>query len=320
MKIIITENQIGLISERFGSRDTFPAFIREMLKSIYKPMGLYGKAPNPNDDCETGEGVIGVFPHSELDEWSILNKFDTNYKVKTKIEQLYKEDNPEKPITDTELRDWIRNNKNELFGPNGKHTKELVGLNLVTIEKGNKTEQYAIEILKRIFPNATIKRFCAGDLRDTRKGIDISINVDGKILHIQVKPFEKVESMISPDGDTYYRVKAYVDTNKYSDRNVDIFMFVSFENSKYILFSNNKNKIAQMRNNYIRFYEQYLDTNIEFTTKLNKPKNKSIETSKVFNKDQDVLKTLYLRKQQIEDLIKKELERLAKLEKKKVRK
>ena len=60
---------------------------------IYEPLGLWGKAPNPNDNCQTDFGVINIFPHSENDKWSVLNRFDTNFKVKKKLEFLYAENN-----------------------------------------------------------------------------------------------------------------------------------------------------------------------------------------------------------------------------------
>ena len=56
------------IHEVFPAKSTYDQHIRNLLKSIYEPLGLWGQAPNPNDDCETNIGVINIFPHSENDE------------------------------------------------------------------------------------------------------------------------------------------------------------------------------------------------------------------------------------------------------------
>ena len=57
---VLSEN----LYKGFRSTDTFPSFIRQQLEKIYKPLGMWGKAPNPTDDCITGVGVINIFPHS----------------------------------------------------------------------------------------------------------------------------------------------------------------------------------------------------------------------------------------------------------------
>jgi hypothetical protein len=295
----------GNLSERFKSSDTFPSFIRHQLEKIYKPIGMWGKAPNPTDDCITNVGVINIFPHSDEDVWSVLNRFDTNTKVKSKLNDLFIQTNPENN-NDHTFREWIDVNANDLFGPDGTHTKELVGLNMTTIISGNNNEKMAVDILKGKFSNNEIKRYCSGDIRDTKKGIDIVIVYPGKDITLQVKPFIKVESYVEPDGDTFFEVKSYLESNKYSERNVNIFMFVNYETKEFILFKNKKTKIGQMRSNITRFYEPPLYTNITFEPKEKRKYKNLAPTDSLFDVNTDMLKNLEFRKSQIEKMISKQ--------------
>lgn len=308
MKIKITESQKEYISkiilEGFYKPSPFAAFIREQLKKIYEPLGKWGKAPNPNDDCETNIGVINVFPHSENDVWSILNRFDTNSKVKKEMNDIFLRTNPVDK-TEQSFMKWIENNSNDLFGENGKYTQKLISLNLETIVRGNKNEEFALNKLKERFPNSEIKRFCSGDVRDTKKGIDISITTMNRTFNVQVKPFISVGSFVDEDGDTYFEVKSYFEPNKYSERNVGVFMFVSSDTSEFILFLNKKNKIGQMRGNITRFYEPPLFTNMKFITKQKRKSKNSDLTSKIFGQDKELLKNLEFRRDQLNMLIDK---------------
>lgn len=302
----VLNERVGNLSEVFKSTDTFPSFIRQQLEKIYKPLGMWGQAPNPNDDCVTGTGVINIFPHSDEDVWSVLNRFDTNTKVKNRLNQLFLESNP--PSTgDQDFRKWIDENSNDLFGPNGTYVEELVGLNMETIISGNKNEMMAVNVLKQKFPNNEIKRYCSGDIRDTKKGIDIVIVTDDKDITVQVKPFTKIESYVEPDGDTFFEVKSYLESNRYSERNVHIFMFVNSTSDEFILFKNKKTKIGQMRNNITRFYEPPLYTNIVFVSKQKRKSKTLASTDSLFNVDNDTLKNLEFRKSQIEKMIGKHL-------------
>jgi hypothetical protein len=298
------KNILDNINESFGKQDSLPAFIRHQLELIYKPLGMWGKAPNPNDDCETNTGVIGIFPHSENDVWSILNRFDTNSKVREKMHQIFLQSSPI-DVSQRAFENWIEENRDNLFGPDGKYTKELVDLNIITVESGNKNEEYAVDILKKRFPDVPVKRYCSGDVRDTKKGIDITVEHPSGNFNIQVKPFININSYVEPDGDTFFEVKTYLDVNKYSERNVNVFMFVDSTNQKFILFKNKKNKIGQMPYKVVRFYEPPLYTNMTFVTK-EKPKSKKIDpTNPIFGVETDVLKNLEFRKSQIDKQIEK---------------
>jgi hypothetical protein len=300
--IKVLNERVENLSESFRSTDTFPSFIRQQLEKIYKPLGLWGQAPNPNDDCMTGTGVINIFPHSDEDVWSVLNRFDTNTKVKNKLNSIFLETNPEFK-GDQDFRSWIDENSNDLFGPNGAYVEELVGLNMETINLGNRNEVMAVDILKQKFPGFEIKRYCSGDIRDTKKGIDIVIVTPDKDITVQVKPFMKIDSYIEPDGDTFFEVKSYLDSNRYSERNVFIFMFVNSESGDFILFKNKKTKIGQMRNNITRFYEPPLYTNITFVNKQKRKSKALAPTDSIFNVSDNTLSNLEFRRDQIEKMI-----------------
>jgi len=310
MKIKITENQYNLIStvlsEAFGKDDSFATFIRGELKRIYSQLGKWGKAPNPDDNCITEEGVIGIFPHSDEDTWSILNRFDTNSKVKKEIESIFESSDYEDK-TESGFRTWISLNSNELFGPDGEYTQRLVDLNTETVIKGNRNELYAVSIIGNRFPDAKIKRYCSGDIRDTRKGMDISVEIGDVNLNYQVKPFSSVTSFIDDEGDTFFEVKSYVDVTKYSEKNVNVFMFVDSTNNQFISFANVKRKIGKVGANTIRFYEAPLETNMTFKTR--KKKSSLNVASKLYGLDDKKLENIDFRLNSLANLKKKYLKK-----------
>lgn len=318
LSILITESQLEPIVELFVKKPSDPIslYIRDFLKDVYKPLGKWGRIQNPENNCETGEGVIGVYPHIEgEDEWSILNRFDTNSKVRQRMREIFTRENPTvNDNNDNLFVEWMKNNKENLF--NGKYTEELVELNRETINKGNENEKFVIKILQDYFGGSTeIKRFCSGDIRDTKKGMDISVKIGNNILYVQVKPFIKIKSYIdASEGDTFFQLNAYFDPSKYSEKNVDIFFFVN--GTEYVAFQNDRKKIKQSTPNITNFYEPYLLSNIVFD-KQPKPKiyrkataGKQEDVKKLFKTSQRKLENLIFKKQALEDLIKAEMEKI----------
>jgi hypothetical protein len=311
MKIRINETQYidltNLLVE--GSGDSFPTFIRQTLKKYFKPKGKWGSINT--EDCQTGEGVLDVFPHSPVDRWSILNRFDTNTKVHNKLIELFN-DSGEITKDDNSYRNWIVTNSFDLFDEGGKYSDELIGLNKGTIELGNSNELFAIEMLKSKFgEKSNIKRFCSGSIDDIKKGKDLQVTIDGNVFSVQVKPFTDVISVVDSDGDTFFEVLSWLDPFKYSKTNVQVFMFVNTTNREYILFQNRPNKISKEKRGIIKFYEPYLDTNVDIQKKKTTYRNQySDTTSKVFNTSAERLKNLMFRKSEIEKLIKIEQDKL----------
>lgn len=305
----ITESLIKVILERNGtlsnsSKNEFAQFIRDILKKIYKPLGNYFAKNDPENNCITNEGVWGVFPHSETDEWSILNRFDTNNKVKERMYKIFLETNP--PSTNTnDFMNWIEENSFDLFVDGGKYVDELIDLNRGTVDRGKKNEDYAMLVVKEKYPQSSLKRFCSGDIRDTKKGMDIEVTMGDKSFHIQVKPFISIKKYMDDEDSIYYEVNALYDSKRYSDKNVQIIMFVNYQTNEYVMFNNKKAKIGEVRKNLTRFYESPLSTNMSLPLKQKRISKKSKVTQAHFgNVDKMVqLADLEVKKQKIEKLI-----------------
>jgi len=43
-----------------------------------------------------------------------------------------------------------------------------------------------MSVIKEKYPHSTLKRFCSGDLRDTKKGMDIEVTQGDKVFHVPV--------------------------------------------------------------------------------------------------------------------------------------
>ena len=313
MKISITEEQYKSIIEVY-QRETDPIAqtIRKCLKDVFsKISGKWGKLPNPDGNCETEEGVINIYEHQPgFDNWSILNRFDTNKKVRAKLLEWYQNENPDESNNNSNLIKWIESNKETLF--NSDVTSELVELNRNTIERGNRNEEFAIDVLRDKWgESAIIQRFCSGDIRDTKKGMDISVKVGDTTFYVQVKPFIKVESFVDRDGDTFFEVTSFYDPKKYSEKNVQVILFVNDSNGDYIAFENKRNQILAKSNTIVNFYEPYLMTNIKFATKYKEYRRKDLG-DELFGMGERRLENLLFRKAEIEKLIELEKQKILK--------
>lgn len=321
MKYVLNPKQLEIIEEAWAKKeDPIADHIRDVIKSIYLPLGKWGKIQDPDNNCETNDGVIGVYEHIPgEDKWSILNRFDTNTKVRDRIKEFFTIDNPGVDLTNKTLMDYISQNKEKLF--NGEHTQELVDLNKITIESGNRNEKYTVDVLQDYFgPNAVIKRFCSGDVRDTKKGMDISVEIGGKKYFVQVKPFEGVKSYVDEhEGNTFFQVKSWFNPSKYSEKNVEIFFFVNYDKKEHIAFLNERRNIKHISTQYTNFYEPYLLTNISFKNEV-KPKKYNVknlgkqeEVKDLFKTNERRLQNLEFKKRALELLIQKEIEKQNKI-------
>jgi hypothetical protein len=324
MNIRIHENQYHTILEAFYKKKSDPVaeHIRKSIKDVYYGSRFWGTAPKVEDNCMTEEGVIGIYEHEPgQDTWSIINRFDTNTKVRDQMKEWFKQENPNLDLTDNNLMNWISERKLDLF--KGKWTSKLVELNEQTVKWGNENEKRAVEVLQNYFGgSADIKRFCAGDVRDTKKGMDLAVKVGNENYYVQVKPFKSVKSYIDEfEGDTFFQVESSLDPTKYSEKNVQIFFFLNYQENEYIAFSNEKRKI-KYSSPYTNFFEPYLITNIKFPKKT--PKRFSQINIDKHEKVKDLFKTserkienLKYKRDALDALIKKELEKIEKMNVKK---
>lgn len=206
-----------------------PDTILLALKETYP--NNWGKISEP--DCETLDGVLDIFPAIPGERWSILNFFDTNPGVIKLLVNRYMDENDSQ--TQEGFKQWILDNKEELFGENSSFLQDLVKRNLQSFERGWKLESEVIDIIKRENPSLTDEDFiknCLGSIKDRVKGVDFKVNGKG----YQVKPAykmergEKGEIKVSTYGmRDWYKMKPDIDYIIYSNgKNIAV-----FPNKKY---------------------------------------------------------------------------------------
>ena len=268
-----------LVSEAIVYDKTLANIIRDYSYKIYNGKDGFKKPANTtwgtvqsvypqySDVCQTKEGIIGptsyAHPGEEKYNWSIINRFDTNGLVHNKIKEVYEQSGSE-----DNLYTWFADNATDFLTPGGKYTNQLVSLNKSTYEKGEIRERKAIEILNSRFGDLEIKKFCSGSKADFSNGQDLIVTLeDGSSFSIQVKPFDSKHTYkyIDSEGSVYYKVKSqYYNPKQYKPKFVKGIMFVDGDN--YIIFANEPNKIFDDKT-FSRFYEEPLQTNMEFITR-----------------------------------------------------
>lgn len=273
---VLDEHVLQIITEAYLYDKTLSNIIRDNLYKIYNGLNGYSIPANSrwgtvqevypeySDVCQTKEGVIGPVSYSHPGEekfnWSIVNRFDTNGLVHSKIKEIHNESG-----SDDYIYTWFEKNASDFLSPGGKYTNMLVDLNKSTFEKGEIRERKAIEILNSKFGDLDIKKFCSGSKADFSHGQDLVVTLkDGSSFSIQVKPFDstKTQKYIDSEGSIYYKVKSqYYNPTQYKPRFVKGIMFVDGE--KYMVFANEPNKIFDNKS-FVRFYEEPLQTNMDF--------------------------------------------------------
>ena len=311
----------GIIVEaQFGPDYTMSSTIRPLLRQIYTGNGykippgtqwstVQAVYPEFSDVCQTKEGVIGpkelAHPGEEKYNWSIINRFDTNSMVHSKIKELHAQSGDEDNVYT-----WVKNNAEDLFTPGGRYINELVRANLQTYLKGEARERQAIKILSDKLPNITLQKFCSGAEEDFSKGKDLIVTLpNGSSFSTQVKPFDTKMSRrwTDPEGTVYYKIKSSTyNPTQYKPTNVQVIMFVDEE--QFIIFANEKNRIVKDGIAYARFYEEPLITNFDFGIKKDtgSPQIKKVKQHFSYgtNKEKEI-ERLELKKREIEKLIEK---------------
>lgn len=165
-----------------------PQLILDILKEVYP--NNWGKIDEP--DCETLEGVIDIFPAMEGERWSILNFFDTNPGVIRLLLEKYQDENDNTTLEG--FKEYLRENKDDLFRADSQFLQGLVKRNLQSFERGWKTEAEVIDIIKRENPSLTdddFEQYCLGSIKDRVSSIDFKVNGRG----YQTKPASKMERL-----------------------------------------------------------------------------------------------------------------------------
>jgi len=235
--------------------ETYQKTLRQILRKIYSTKKdengepMYGESVK-DENCKTNRGVIhyrGVKygeDFSLVSDWSILNYFDTNSEIISKLLEIYstktktslegKKDNFED--FKVKFLNWLVVNGNEILGPESVYLDDLEELNWSTLKRGITNEQNAINVLKQIhnIQEGGLTEYCPGSIQDTRYGRDLKVNSEN--LYYQIKPLNGnvKDSMI--EGFNYA-----VPTNsmkKYNPNYVDRLMFINDNGSKYVIFEN----------------------------------------------------------------------------------
>lgn len=221
-----------------------PQLITNILKSIYEPLGMWGENScedkNIIDSSQRGVGVINIYPVDNISNWSILNFFDTNYKVIGELLDMYIKYSENKNTTIDNFKDWLDFNKLEIFGPDSKHLSTLVELNRTVLESGLEREKRAIELFKdkRGIPKNSnlIKTQCLGNLDDRRSGVDFTY----KGVGFQIKPYY---SYTSDTRHNHLIIKTKGMKNYIWSKKLDYILFIKDHSDDLIIIQNKNYKI-----------------------------------------------------------------------------
>jgi len=145
------------------------------------------------EDREFSEGLRGIHTigektGNEIEDWSIMNYFDTKKEVKSLIDQKWKKDGFGDKIK------WLSN----IFKTDDKFLEKLLEIQWNSIKNGIKTENEAIlsivNYLKGKGIEVDVEYYPPGHKKDRREGIDFTLRPKNKnSFTIQVKPLKKFE-------------------------------------------------------------------------------------------------------------------------------
>lgn len=261
--------------------------LRDLINSQY--VGCLGKQYKngcigriQTKKCTTDVGILGgdyaEKKHGGTSQWSIVNRFDTNSKVKKEIYNIWLEET--EGLTD--FKTWIKEHAYDLFANEGMYLDRLAEINVGTIEVGKENENYATSIIRQIYKlnpdeegmTYELYEHCSGDINDRKKGQDIVLKIKGgDTIYFQVKPFTNnlnhIEFFDGGDRGYYFKVNSWHTNKKYKEENVDIILYVDRSEQKYIMFRNDYSKILTVstsRRNppyFIYYYEMPLQSNFK---------------------------------------------------------
>ena len=261
--------------------------LRDLINSQY--VGCLGKQYKngcigriQTKKCTTDVGILGgdyaEKKHGGTSQWSIVNRFDTNSKVKKEIYNIWLEET--EGLTD--FKTWIKEHAYDLFSNEGMYLDRLAEINVGTIEVGKENENYATSIIRQIYKlnpdeegmTYELYEHCSGDINDRKKGQDIVLKIKGgDTIYFQVKPFTNnlnhIEFFDGGDRGYYFKVNSWHTNKKYKEENVDIILYVDRSEQKYIMFRNDYSKILTVstsRRNppyFIYYYEMPLQSNFK---------------------------------------------------------
>jgi hypothetical protein len=189
-------------------------------------------------------------------DWSILNYFDTNPKVRETIVGLY-ETETGNVLNNTNIMEdfitWMSKNRNKLF-KDGPILNQLIEKNIESLYSGELNERKAYDYLTEVLKNLdgwSLKGRSVPGSKTDREGVDfVMVNEKtGKEGKFQVKPltfFVKTKNG--------YKVKSY-NISGLDKKPVDYFVFASKDKDDVFIFRNTKNKYVILDKNTVHFEE-----------------------------------------------------------------
>lgn len=285
----IKENlDLGKILNENKKQSTFPLTpkqTRDLIASQYQgcfnqqyKYGCIGKIEKRK--CTTDVGILGGdFSEKKYggeSQWSIINRFDTNYSVHNEIQKIWMEET--EGLED--FKTWIKNHAYDLFSNDGMYTERLVDINKEIIEIGHQNEDYAKKIIREYYGlklesegiEYELYEHCSGDVNDRKKGQDLVLVIKGsEKVYFQVKPFDSNQVVLYDGGDRgyYFVVPSSFPSTKYKSENVDVLVFVDRANDKFMMFRNDPGRVSTLTNPkyvpkyLIYFYELPLKSNFK---------------------------------------------------------
>jgi len=241
--------------------NTYQKTLRQLLQKIYSTKTdengepMYGESVK-DENCKTNRGVIhyrGVKygqDFSLISDWSILNYFDTNSEVISKLLEIYANktktslEGKEKNFEDFKVMflNWLIANGEEILGPESIYLDNLEELNWSTLKRGIINEQNAINVLRQIhnIEEGGLTEYCPGSIQDTRYGRDLKVNSED--LYYQIKPLNGYVKSSTIEGFKYAVPTSSM--KKYNPNYVDRLMFINDNGSKYVIFENNDYEVV----------------------------------------------------------------------------
>lgn len=162
-------------------------------------------------------------------DWSILNYFNTNPKVRQYILDLFQKETGEDYGTldgEEKLSNWIFDNRDRLF-KDGPILKDLVDINFNSIYRGMSNEKKAYNTVKKLFqdnPDLEIGKTNLPGSSSDIKGVDFVVidKKKNKTFSFQAKPFTSLQQTKS----NKYVVTSYNILNL-DKKPVDYFIFTT---------------------------------------------------------------------------------------------
>jgi len=205
-------------------RKKLQSTIRKILNQMYSQYKAPDGLPTPYHLKNGFINVPGTDAYGTTHGWSILNFFETNSNVRKILIEAYAQHKNDNNLNCwfniDEFTDWLKENKNELFGMGKPVFNKLVEKNTTQWEGGQIAEQEAAKYLSNLYGSEWEPYYSGepGIFNDAITGVDVTMIKTGtNIKHTyQVKPFR---GMYQKNGQWWvesYDLQPYnADTTKY---------------------------------------------------------------------------------------------------------